>query len=657
MEATREIYWNVGDGVIIPMYFVVMIAGAMLIQGLLKRMKVYGLGKPLKRFDNPGKRISGFLKGVFLQSKVRDGRLPGTAHAIFFWSFILLTIGTTLVFIQVDITGPLFGWNFLKGGFYKIFSLTLDIAGLAAIITMAGLFIRRYLLRPEGLETSAEDFIMHSLLFAVLATGFLVEGLRMAATELKTDIALAYYSPVGMVVGKLFSGASDESLRNMHLYSWWVHLFIVAAFFISVPLTKFRHMFTTSANYIFTDLRRKGSIDSLDLEDESVETYGVSVVKEFKWKDIFDADACTLCKRCQDECPAWATGKPLSPMKVINQIGETAFKKPNANLIETVTKEALWACTTCRACQEVCPASIEHVNKILEMRRQMVLMEGEFPGDEVKTAVDATEVNGNPLGMPFASRGDWAEGLGLAKPDEKPDLLYFAGCYASFDRRNIQVAKSFIKVCKAAGLSIGILGKEEKCCGEPVRKLGNEYLYQTLANENIEKIKASGAKKIVTTCPHCFNTLDRDYRDLGLDIEVEHHATFLNRLIGDGRLKVREEAFDCTYHDSCYIGRYNDIYGEPRDLIKAAGGGITEMEQNFCKSFCCGGGGGRVIAEEKLGTRISGARVKMAEKTGAKSLVSNCPFCLTMFEDGLKAEGLDEKISARDIAEILAERI
>jgi Fe-S oxidoreductase len=467
------------------------------------------------------------------------------------------------------------------------------------------------------------------------------------------------FSPVGLVVAHLLSGLSESTLREMHKILWWVHFFLAVGLIAAIPFTKLRHLLTTPVNYLFADLREKGSLATINLEAADVDNFGVAKLADLTWKDIFDADACTSCKRCQDRCPAWATDKPLSPMKVVQQIGEVAFFHPEANLIDTVTRDVLWACTTCYACQEICPADIEHVNKILEMRRNLVLMQGEFPGNEVMTAVNNTEVNGNPFGLAFASRGDWANGLDVQRMADggAVDILYFAGCYASFDKRNQEVARNFIKICNAAGVKVGILGKEEKCCGEPERKLGNEYVYQTVAAENIKKIKGYGVNKIVTTCPHCFNTLGRDYKDLGLDVEVEHYSTFLNRLIGEGTLRLNQQTFDCTYHDSCYIGRYKGIYQEPRNILHSAGGSIMEMAKKEENSFCCGGGGGRILAEEKLGRRINVERVKMAQATGAPLMVSNCPFCLTMFEDGIKTGGFQEKLRVRDLSEIIVERI
>jgi Fe-S oxidoreductase/nitrate reductase gamma subunit len=659
MEFTREIYWNVGHGALtlVPMYLLAIIAIGLLAKGAMARIAVYKQGLALNRFDQPGRRLGLMLENVLLQKKVIGVAWPGLLHGIFFWGFFLLVIGTTLIVIQADFTDLFFDIKFLKGTFYKLFSVTLDLAGLACLLMLGGLLLRRYAFPPEGLETKKDDAIMHGLLFAILLSGFVIEGARMAVTELGTP--LEPWSPVGLVVANALSGMSESGLRLLHKLTWWVHLLMVMGFFVLIPLTKFRHILFTSSNYFFSDLGPKGKLVNLDLENEDSESFGATSVKEITWKDIFDADACTLCKRCQDRCPAFNTGKPLSPMKLVNQIGEVAFTDPQANLIDTIGKDVLWACTTCRACQEICPAAIEHVGKIVELRRSMVLMEGEFPGDEVMTAMEATEVNGNPLGIGYAERGDWAEQLGIKTlaDDAEVDVLYFVGCYGSFDKRNVAVAKSFVKLCQAAGVKVGILGKEEKCCGEPMRKMGNEYLYQSLANENIATINGYGVKKIVTTCPHCYNTLAKDYGDLGFAIEVVTYTVFLKELLDTGKLRLDAADLTCTYHDSCYLGRHNDIYEAPRQLIAAAGGKIVEMEKNRAEAFCCSAGGGRILAEEKLGERINIKRVQMAAATGAPTLLSNCPFCLTMFEDGVKGAGVEEQLQPKDIAEILAERL
>ena len=659
MEFTREIYWNVGHGLTTlgPMYGLLLVALIIFAIGFLKRIKVYRLGQPLDRTDQRGERIKHLLETVLLQTKVFRVPGPGTAHALFFWSFFVLVIGTSLIVVQADFTDLLFNIKFLKGTFYKLFSLTLDLAGLIALLMLGGLLVRRYLQRPEGLITKGDDALMHFLLVAILITGFVIEGARMAVTEMGTP--LAGWSPVGLGVATVLSGMEEAGLRTLHSTLWWVHLVLALGFIAVIPYSKFRHIVTTSANAFLTDRGPTGKLTSINLEDENIEKFGANAVTDLRWKDIFDADACTLCKRCQDRCPAYATGKPLSPMKLVNQIGEVAFTDPEANLIDTIDRDAIWSCTTCRACQDICPASIEHVNKIIEMRRNLVLMEGEFPGEEVMAAMEQTEVNGNPLGMGYASRGDWAEGLGVKPLAEDPevDVLYFVGCYASFDKRNIAVAKSFITLCQAAGVKVGILGKEEKCCGEPMRKMGNEYLYQTMAMETVEIIKGYGVQTVVTTCPHCFNTLSKDYRDFDFDLTVVPHAVYLQQLVASGKLTLKTEEFACTYHDSCYLGRHNDIYDAPRTLIRAAGGRITEMAKTRDQAFCCSAGGGRIMAEEKLGERINIKRVQMAVATNTGQLLANCPFCLTMFEDGVKGANAEEQLRPRDIAEVLVERL
>ena len=660
MEFTREIYWNVGHGAgtLVPMYVLLLAALCILVWGSWQRIKIYRLGRELQRIDDLPRRVAEALYQVLAQLRVMRVKGAGTAHGLFFWGFFLLFVGTCLIVLQADVTDPLFDVKFLKGPFYLLFSLVLDIAGAIAIIMLAGLFVRRYLLKPPGLETRREDAFIHVLLMVILLTGFVIEGARMAVTEIGTNLSL--WSPVGLLFAKGLAGIGEDGQRALHAGLWWLHLLLALGFVAALPFTKLRHILTTSANYIFVDHGPKGGLVTLDMENEEVERFGTANLGDLTWKDIFDADACTLCKRCQDRCPAYATEKPLSPMKVINQLQEIAFNSPASSLTETVGQDEIWSCTTCRACQEICPAVIEHVPKFVDMRRNLVLMEGQFPGEEVMTAVDNTEVNGNPLGLAFAARGDWAEGLGIKALADDPDvdLLYFVGCYASFDKRNIKIARSFVTLCQAAGLKVGILGKEEKCCGEPVRKLGNEYLYQSLASENIERIQGYGVKQIVTTCPHCFNTLGKDYADLGLDVPVEHYTVFLDRLLDKGLLKlVTPQSFACSYHDSCYLGRYNDIYEAPRRLLSMVGGALAEMTKSHAESFCCGAGGGRILAEEKLGTRISESRVRMAAETGAPLLVSSCPFCLTMFEDGIKGAGFDETMASKDIAEILVERL
>lgn len=659
MEITREIYWNVSKVSIILMYLLAFTSIGICIYGFYKRVCVYLQGKPLNRADNFLHRLNLLIKNTFLQIKVLKVWTPGVFHACLFWSFLLLFLGTLLIMIEVDFTRPFFDITFFKGNFYKIFSLSLDLAGFIILIGLVYFFIRRFLFKPEGLNTTLEDYLTLGLLFTIIVTGFILEGLRIQATELKTNPELAFYSPVGLVTAIVFNGFHKTTLLNLHVFFWWLHLILALVFIAFVPFTKLKHIFLTPTNYFLTDLRPKGAMDTLNLEDEKIQTFGVQTIKDYYWKDIFDSDACTTCKRCQDRCPAYLTEKPLSPMKFLSHIKESAFCNPQADLINAITPEGIWACTTCLACQEICPASIEQVHKILEMRRHLSLMKGDFPGDEVRLAINNIEVNSNPFGMTFASRGDWAGEIHVPtmKENQHVDILYFVGCYGSFDKRNMKVAKSFLKILNSCGIKAGILGSEEKCCGEPIRKLGNEYLYQNLARENIELFKKYKISKIVTTCPHCFTALGTYYRDMGLDIEVTHHTIFINSLIQENKLQLKPTSFEFTYHDSCYLGRYKNIFLEPRETLAKAGGKIVEMKKSQKESFCCGGGGGRIFAEEKIGKRINVERIKMAHETGASLIISNCPHCLTMLEDGIKTENLEEKLRTRDLAEIISEMI
>jgi Fe-S oxidoreductase/nitrate reductase gamma subunit len=661
MEATREIYWNVGHGVVLPMYLFAAAAFGLFGYGVFLRLPIYRLGKKIDRLDRLPTRLWLLVKGVLAQSRVMKVLDPGALHALFFWGFGLLFVGTLLVMAQADFSQPLFGISFLKGAFYKGYSLTLDLAGLAALSMLGGLLVRRFLVKPAGLETIRDDYVIHGLLFAIIVSGFVTEAVRMAATEINLNPGLAAFSPVGCFLGQFFTGRSAAELSLIHKFLWWLHFFLAIGFIAAIPFTKLRHIFTTSANHLFTDLGPKGALAPINMEDDTVEQFGAAKVTDLTWKDIFDADACTSCKRCQDRCPAYATNKPLSPMKLVQQVGELARENPEGELCAKIEADVIWSCTTCRACQEICPANVEHVNKILEMRRNLTLMEGAFPGDEVRVAIGNLEVNGNPFGLAFAARGDWAQELQVQvmEQESEVDILYFVGCYASFDKRNRDIAQSFIRICNAAGIRVGILGKEEKCCGEPARKLGNEYLYQMLAGENIETIKGYGVKRVVTTCPHCFNTLSRDYRDLGLppEVTVEHYTTFLSALIEENRIQLKPEPFLTTYHDSCYLGRYQDIIEEPRQILRACGGSLVEMEKSRYESFCCSAGGGRIMAEETLGDRINVARVQMAQETGAPLLVANCPFCVSMFEDGIKTGGAEGSLVVKDLAEIVAARL
>ncbi|OGG94479.1 MAG: electron transporter [Candidatus Lambdaproteobacteria bacterium RIFOXYD2_FULL_50_16] len=656
MEATRQIYWNVSPLGLPVMYLLTALAMAVFFYGFFRRIKVYRQGKPLGRLDHLPKRIFRAVSEGLFQGKVSREKGIGELHQHFLWAFVILFIGTTLIFIETDILKPLFGVTFLKGDFYRVFSLALDLSGVVVLLMLGGMFTRRFWVKKIKLPPKPFDRIFYALLFLILLTGFGLEGLRMAVTETGIEPELVYYSPVGMYLGYYLQPLGWETLIAAHQGLWWLHMVMVMAWIALIPYTRLKHLVLTPINYALYDEHPFGHLPTINLEDETQESFGLAKPSDLGFKDIFDTDACTSCKRCEDRCPAFNTGKPLSPMLLVQQMGEVCFELKDGSLVDKIGKDALWACTTCGACQAICPAEVEHLPKIVGMRRNLVLMEGEFAGDEVAQAMDHLEVNANPLGSAPGTRADWAEGLGLVEPAEA-DWLYFPGCYASFDPRNQKVAKAFIKVAQAAGLKLAILGKAEKCCGEPARKMGNEYLYQNLAQANIEAFKSAGVKGIVTTCPHCFQTLGTAYKDLGLDIEVLHYTELIDQLWKDFKFKLNRIHLEVTYHDSCQLGRYGGIYDPPRNLLEACGADFREMKSHHADSFCCGAGGGRIMAEEKVGQRINQTRAKMALDLGADQLISSCPFCLTMFEDGVKGLEAEHKLKPRDLVELLADAL
>ncbi|NTU54334.1 MAG: (Fe-S)-binding protein [Chlorobiaceae bacterium] len=657
MNATREIFWNIGQEMVVLMYLLALLSVVGLVQGFRQRLAIWRKGKSLDRFDHPAERFSSFIADALSQRKVsRDGE-GGLAHAILFWSFLLLFVGTLLVMVQIDLLAPLFHVNLLKGSFYLFFSLFLDLAGLLAMLALVLLAARRYIIRPPSLESRPADAILHLLLFAILLTGFMTEGCRMAVTEMRDNPMLALWSPGGYFFAQLFTSLGERQVKVAHTFLWWGHLLLGLGCIAVVPRTKLRHLVTTGGNSFFEPHEPKGSLPPVDLEDYTQERFGLTLTGDLSWKDIYDADACTRCGRCQERCPAYLTGKPLSPQKVISQIGELAESSQERGLIDVVTRDALWACTTCGACEEICPAGIEHVSKIVGMRRSLVLMSGEFPGEEARIGCEGIEINGNPFGLSGSRRGDWAQGLPVSLDDGKKeiDILYFTGCFASFDPRHRKVAESFVRICSAAGIRVGILGNAERCCGEPARKLGNEYLYRMMAESNIAAFRASGALRLVTACPHCFNTLVRDYRELGFEVPVEHHSTFIAGLIAKGRLRLKPEFFSATFHDSCYLARYRDIVEEPRFVLGAAGVKVLEMARYGSEGFCCGGGGGRILVEERLGRQIADVRTEMARATGTSTLVTACPFCLTMLEESFSRNAAESgSPGVYDLAEIVA---
>ncbi|MGE4272598.1 MAG: heterodisulfide reductase-related iron-sulfur binding cluster [Desulfitobacterium sp.] len=683
--ATRELYWNIENHWLI--YPMLVIALGFFCYGFYQRFKLWRLGQSENRWQNLGKRIGDVIVyGIGHKRIIKDG-FPGVMHLFIFWGFVLLMFATTIVALQAD-----FGVNVFNGGLYIFIKITANAFGLLAIFGILMAIWRRYVQRPDRLDNKMDDAIVLALILTILVTGFVIQAVRMAAA---TD-PWGVYAFVGYAMVPLFQGFSVETLEAIHSFLWWFHFILVMVFFGYFPYSKLSHILLGSANQF---LRKHGPIgvpEKIDFEDESLETYGKSKLSEFSWKTLFNTDACLRCGRCQDNCPAYLSGKHLNPKQVIQDMGaymgemgkalkehknakpalagahETteevavAAEVPSEEELglrqligEVLAEDDLWACTTCRSCEQQCPIFIEHVDKTIDMRRNLVLMESRFPS-EAQLAFKNMENNGNPWGIGWSNRAEFLTSLGVKTLEENPEaeILYWPGCSGAFDTRNQKVAASFVKLLQKANVNFAILGNEEKCCGDSARRLGNEYLFYSLATENIEVMNGYGVKKIVSQCPHCFNVLKQDYPEFGGQYEVVHHTQYLNELMQAGRLQFDKKAGQTvTYHDSCYLGRYHEIYQEPRALLQAAGFTMLEMSRHHEKSFCCGAGGGRMWLEEHEGDRINVMRTDEALVTGSNLVSTACPFCLTMINDGVATREAEDQIKVQDIAEILAGRI
>jgi len=666
MEITREIFWNVGSGVRIPVYLLGLIVVVILIYGLLKHIRLWKIGRPETRVDKPFKRILSFLLFGLGHKRILKEPYPGIMHLFLFWGFLVLFIGTVLIFFQEDFTKLLFNKIFLSGNFYLIFSFLLDLFGLLAIIGVLLALFRRYVLKPKRLDNKLEDALVLASLFFILLTGFANEGLRIASTSPQFE----RWSFVGWQFSRVFlaMGSGERSFESLHLVSWWIHVILAFGFIGYISYSRLLHLVSSPLNQFFRSFSPKGEVKPI-LDIENAETFGVAKLSEFTWKQLLDADACTRCGRCQDNCPAHLSEKPLSPKKVIQDLknhlvvqGKSSSQKESSEeqsqpiAGNVIAEDELWACTTCGACQEVCPVFVEVVDKVVDLRRYLVLMESKF-APEVKLFFKNMETNYNPWTIGFATRGDWAKDLKarIFVEDSNIDFLLWIGCAGSFDVRNKKVSRTLVNLLEKANVNFGILGSEEMCCGETARRMGNEYLAQILMQQQIEKFNKYGIKKIITYCPHCFNTFRNEYPQFGGVYEVFHHTEFLWDLIEKEKLKLNTGVeMSAVYHDSCYLGRYNNIYGAPRKVLESIKDTkLFEMKLREDRSFCCGAGGGRMWMEETLGKRINQMRVDQAIQTNASVLATACPYCLAMLEDGIKEKGVDQLISAFDVAELV----
>ncbi|MCD6162020.1 MAG: (Fe-S)-binding protein [candidate division Zixibacteria bacterium] len=615
-----------------------------------------------------GKGIKRVLKFVLGQRRLLDDPFSGTAHFLIFWGFLIIAFGT------INFFGKGFSSHFyiplLSGMLKTPFAFLLDLFSFLVVVGVLGAVVKRYLIRPERLSQSPGALIILVLIFGLMAFDLLSDGFNIAAQQHIVKGAF-----IGNYLGSIFwNMPKDTAVLWSHVF-WWAHFVFFMSMLNYVPTGKHMHVFSSIFNVFLTNDKAGTALSSPNLEDEELETFGITKVEEHSWKDLLDAYSCTECGRCQDVCPAYKTGKPLSPKQVTMQLRAHAEKKApflydgksddfKEDIIRDVmTEDVIWSCTTCYACQRACPLFIKQFTKLIDYRRALVLNEGAI-SKQGALALKNLEKSGDPWGLGQSARAEWYKDLDVKHISDKPDAewLFWVGCAGALDDRNIKVSRDTVKLMNAAGVDFAILGTDETCTGDAARRLGDEYTFQTMAQANIEILNEAGVKKIFTNCPHCFNTLKNEYPDFNGNYEVVHTHQLLEKLIKSGKLKIdtgkikREKlpnGGSITIHDSCYLGRHNNIYQPARTLVDLVGGRV-EMKRSRDNSFCCGAGGGGMWLEENIGTRINVERTEQCLETGAKTIGVACPFCMTMLEDGLKTKDEIETHSVLEITEILA---
>ncbi len=634
------------------------------------------LGRDESRLDHGWLRVRDELVIYLAQRKLikRPYWIRGIGHALIFWGFLVITWGSA---------------DLLLGGIAGLrlpftatvwFAWALDLFAVAVLVSVVVAVFRRAVLRPPRMHRVTEGYVILGLIGVLMLTLLVFESASLAAVG---DLDAANQAsggpffvvfpvpPVARIIAPLVPSGTGAAI---FAGAWWAHVLTILAFAVYLPRTKHLHIVTTLPNVFFRKQTPRGQLSLIE-DIENKETFGAASLRDFSWKQLLDGYTCTECGRCSDSCPALAVGKPLDPQKIVLDIrdqlvreGAKLLADPNATVTAPAhwgesKPEELWACTTCAACVEACPVTIEHIDKIVDMRRTLTLMEGATP-PEAQRAMTNIERAGNPWGNSRDSRGEWAEGLAIPTFAEKPDAeyLYFVGCAGSYDRRNQKVARALAAILRAAGVSFAILGKAETCTGDPARRLGNEYLYQLQARANIETLNGHGAKKVITSCPHCFNTIANEYPQLGGNYEVTHALPLVQKLIAEKRITLTKGADEIVaYHDPCYLGRHNGIYDQPRAVLDAIPG-VERKEiapHHRERGFCCGAGGGRMWMEEQMGQRVNHRRVEqlIMANTGATKVASGCPYCLIMLDEGVGAKGVQEQITPVDVLELVAARL
>ena len=678
----REVFEGIPGYLQIAFYTIIP---ALLVWGSLQfadRIRNWERGAPDRRKTtkkNVKQRLADYRAGVYMRTLLRDSA-AGLMHSMMYFGFLVLLGVTTVLEVDHQLPPAL---KFLHGDVYRAYAAVGDIAGIVFTTGVIWAIIRRYVQRPYRIriKSKPEHAIGLGVLLAIGVSGFGSEMFRIAESQAAgINMDHEKWSVLGYPLAQLVNGWSESTLNTLHQVLWTSHVLAFIGFLIILPITMLRHMFTSPLNMYLKDRERpKGAMKAMpNLTETSLETFGAHVVEDFTWKQLLDLDACTMCGRCTSVCPAHATGKPLDPREIVLKSGEVMAATAtharggkvapplsvdseitiSANsLFERISSEEIWACTSCKACDEICPVNIEILDKILDMRRYLSLMESDFPA-ELGNAYRAMENQGNPWGMSQSDRGEWAKDLDVTVLDPgaafNHEYLYWVGCAGSFDDKNKKVTQSMAKLLKRAGIDVAILGPSEMCTGDSARRSGNEYLFQMLAMPNIEMLNGMGVRKIITQCPHCFNTLANEYPQFGGTYEVIHHSQLLEHLIDSGKLDISDATLEerITYHDSCYLGRHNDVYMAPRNVVASIKGvDVVEMPRNGTKGMCCGAGGARMWMEETIGTKVNDERAAEAISTGASRVATACPFCYIMLDDGVKGAGKEEhEVKVADIS-------
>lgn len=659
-------------------FLVVLLAAfAFLFRTLSIRIRYLRIGKTDDRSGAFDRRMNNVLTVALAQSKLLREPLAGLIHAGIFWGFLILL--TAIVESIGEGLLPGFSLAFL-GIFYPVIALGGDVVAIVVLIAVAAALVRRYITGParvKDIDRAAQNdatVILASIAFIMLTM------LVMNAARISLGDALNYapeWRIVSMQISSLCGGVGRGTVEALFTIFWWLHILLVLGLMNFLPYSKHFHVITSIPNVYLSNksITPDGALIPINLEDETAEKFGAADVEDFTWKQLLDGFTCTECGRCTSACPANTTGKILSPKKIIVDLrarlqakapivlsGQSGAPELDKRLLhDYITPEELWSCTTCRACVQECPVMIEHVDAIVDMRRYLVLTESEFPA-ELQTLYRNLENNFAPWQFSPDDRAKWADGLAvktlaeLGSADEI-EYLFWVGCAGSFDDRSKKISRALAQLMQHAGISFAILGSEEKCNGDPARRTGNEYLAQMFVRDNVETLDRYKVKKIVTACPHCLHSLAKEFPQFGGSYEVVHHTTLIEQLLRDKRITLRRPLEQSiTFHDSCYLGRYNDVYDAPRNALESIPGvALTEMPRSRDKGFCCGAGGGRMFMEETEGKRVNIERTEEALATGAETIASACPFCMTMMTDGVKEK--ESATQVKDVAEIVWEAI